>query len=196
MLKPTYTRKAEPIVDAQPGSTLLLHSCCGPCSTIALERLGERFAVTVYFYNPNIHPAAEYQRRLDAQKTVAERLRTRYPLRLIVPDSYNPAPFAAAVKGLEAEPEGGARCAACFTFRLEQTAQRAKAEGFDYFATALSAGPTKDATLLNKIGADLEEAYHISYLPADFKKQGGHQRSVALAKELGLYRQNYCGCML
>ena len=194
MSKQTHNLEAEQITDA-PVERILLHSCCGPCSTIALERLGERFAVTVYFYNPNISPVAEYQRRLDAQKTVVERLRTPYPLRLIVAD-YDPAPFAAAVKGLEAEPEGGARCAACFAQRLEQTAQCAKAEGFDYFTTALSVGPTKDATLLNRIGAGLEETCSIPYFPADFKKQGGYQRSVALSKELGLYRQNYCGCGL
>jgi len=182
------------IAATPPGRTLLLHTCCGPCSTVALERLGEQFAVTLYFYNPNIRPEAEYQRRLETQKLVVEGIRTRYPVTLLaVP--YDPAPFAVATQGLESEPEGGVRCVNCFTFRLEETARLAKERGFDYFATTLTTGPTKDAELLNEVGEAVGARYGVAHLPADFKKQGGHQRSVALSEKLGLYRQRYCGCV-
>jgi len=177
----------------EPGSTLLLHTCCGPCSTVALERLGGHFAITLYFYNPNIHPEAEYERRLETQTLVVEGVKTRYPVTLIAAP-YDPAPFFAATEGLASEPEGGARCVNCFTFRLEETARLAKEQGFDYFTTTLTTGPTKDAELLNGIGEALAVRYGVCHLSADFKKQGGHQRSVALSEELGLYRQKYCGC--
>jgi len=169
--------------------TLLLHTCCSPYSTAVSERLETHFAVTLYFYNPNIHPEAEYEQRLEAQRTVAEHFQA--PL---IAAPYDPAPFAAIAAGLDAEPEGGARCTRCFTLRLEETARLAKAEGFDTFTTTLSVRPRKDAARLNEIGMDAGAKYGIPYHSADFKKQGGYQRSVALAKELGLYRQNYCGC--
>ena len=168
---------------------LLLHTCCGPCSTAVLERLKDEFDITLFFYNPNILPEAEYQRRLKAQEAAARWV----DVSLIAPP-YDSARFFAVTAGLEAELEGGARCARCFAFRLEETARRAKAGGFDCFATTLSIGPTKDAALLNQIGTAVSQQYGVPYLPADFKKQGGYQRSVALSKELGLYRQNYCGC--
>jgi len=182
------------IAAARPGSTLLLHSCCGPCSAAVLERLGEHFAVTLYFYNPNIHPEAEYQKRLEAQKTVLERMTPRYPAKLLAAP-YDPQPFAAVTAGLEREPEGGARCTRCFFLRLEETAKLAHAQGFDYFTTTLTVSPHKDPERLNETGSRLGEEYHVAYLPADFKKKGGYQRSVELAKAWGLYRQNYCGCL-
>ena len=194
MIKADYNLAMErQIAVMEPGRTLLLHSCCGPCSTAVLERLGDHFSITLFFYNPNICPAAEYERRLEAQQTVIERLRLRYPASLIAAP-YDPAPFAAIAAGLEAEPEGGTRCMRCFTLRLEETARVAKADGFNYFATTLSVSPHKNAGQLNEIGMALGEAYGVLYLPADFKKKGGYQRSVALAGELGLYRQSYCGC--
>jgi len=158
-----------------------------------LEGLGERFAVTLYFYNPNILPEAEYQRRLEAQKTVVERSAPSYPITLRSA-LYDPLPFLRVREGLEAIPEGGERCGRCFLLRLEATAQLAKAEGFDYFTTTLSVSPHKDAERLNEIGTSLGEAYGVVYLPADFKKKGGYQRSVALSQAWGLYRQSYCGC--
>ena len=194
MAKVDYNREMEQqIAAARPGGTLLLHSCCGPCATAVLERLGEHFAVTLYFYNPNIHPEAEYERRLEAQRAVVEQIQTRYPSALLVAP-YDPAPFLAATAGLEAESEGGARCTRCYAFRLEETARLAQERGCDYFTTTLSIGPTKDAERLNEIGAALGKTYGVSYLPADFKKKGGFQRSVALSEELGIYRQTYCGC--
>ena len=181
------------IAAARPGSALLLHSCCGPCSAAVLERLGERFAITLYFYNPNIRPEAEYRRRLEAQKTVLERTRLRYPTKLLTAP-YDPQAFGAVEAGLEAEPEGGVRCTRCFLLRLEETARLAKVQNFDYFATTLSISPHKDAKRLNEIGAGLAETYGLPYLTADFKKKGGYQRSMELAREWGLYRQSYCGC--
>jgi len=188
-----YEEMEQMIATTQPGSTLLLHSCCGPCSTGALERLGGHFAVTLYFYNPNILPEDEYQRRVETQKLVVEGIPTRYPVTLLE-GPYDVAAFVAATRGLEAEPEGGARCVNCFTFRLEEAARLAQQQGFDYFGTTLTTGPMKDAELLNGIGEAVSVRYGVAHLPADFKKVGGHQRSVALSEELGLYRQRYCGC--
>jgi len=194
MTRHYYNQQCEAQIAAAPlGSRLLLHSCCGPCSTAVLEQLGEHFAVTLYFYNPNILPTDEYQNRLDAQRTVVDRLATRYPVQWIaVP--YNPAPFRSAIEGLEAEPEGGNRCTHCFFLRLAETARLAKEQGFLYFTTTLSVSPRKDANRLNEIGMALGETYGLSYLAADFKKKGGYQRSIELAKTLQLYRQTYCGC--
>jgi len=188
-----YNRDMERQLAAEPGGALLLHSCCGPCSAAVLERLGEHFAVTLFFYNPNVSTEAEYERRLAAQKTVVEQLAVRYPVTLITAP-YDPAPFERIAAGREAEPEGGLRCTHCFTLRLEETAKRAKADGFSVFTTTLSVSPHKDAKRLNEIGLALGEQYQVSYLPADFKKKDGYRRSVAIAEKLGLYRQSYCGC--
>jgi len=172
---------------------ILLHSCCGPCSTAVLERLAAQCPVTVFFYNPNLYPEAEYDKRLESQEKAVARLSTAYPVTLIVPP-YDPAPFEAIAAGLEDQPEGGLRCTHCFTLRLEETARLARAENYTQFATTLSVSPHKDAALLNEIGGALGEKYGASYLVSDFKKQDGYRRSVELARELGLYRQRYCGC--
>ena len=194
MPTPNYKQQTDhQIAAGPPGSTLLLHSCCGPCSTAVLERLGEHFAVTAFFYNPNILPEEEYERRLEAQKTVIERLTTCYPITLRTAP-YDPAQFRAIAAGMERAPEGGTRCARCFRFRLEETARLAKAENFDFFTTTLSVSPRKDARVLNEIGTAVSAAHGVPYLIADFKKDGGHPRSVELAKAFGIYRQNYCGC--
>jgi len=169
---------------------LLLHTCCGPCSTAVLEQVIPDYDVTLYFCNPNLDSETEFARRLVAQETVAEHLGV--PL-LVEP--YDPQVFSAHTIGLAAEPEGGARCRHCFTIRLEDTAKLAKARGFSVFGTTLSVSPHKDANLLNEIGADLGAQHDVPYLVADFKKNEGYRRSVAIARELGLYRQNYCGCL-
>ncbi|MCL2588491.1 MAG: epoxyqueuosine reductase QueH [Oscillospiraceae bacterium] len=170
---------------------LLLHTCCGPCSTAVIEQLKDAYDITLYFYNPNICLPDEYQRRLEAQETVAAW--ANVPL---IAAPYDPWPFLAFANDLEEEPEGGLRCSYCFALRLEETAARAKDQGFDCFTTTLSIGPTKNAELLNELGADWGKTFEITYLPANFKKQGGYQRSVELSKELALYRQSYCGCVL
>ena len=169
--------------------SLLLHTCCGPCSTSVLERLADDFCVTLYFYNPNLDSEVEHTRRLAAQQAVSDRLGTE-----LIISSYTPAAFKAVTTGLEAEPEGGVRCARCFALRLGETAKCAKEKDFDYFTTSLSVSPHKNADLLNEVGAQIGAQVDVAYLAADFKKQNGYRRSVALAKAFGLYRQNYCGC--
>ena len=172
---------------------LLLHSCCGPCSSYVLECLCAHFRVTIDYYNPNIYPAAEFDKRLAEQT----RLLSEMPLPTAVellPRTYDEREFLGAVKGLEDEPEGGGRCAVCYRLRLEHTAKLAAEQGFDYFTTTLTVSPYKHADVLNAIGGELAETYGVPYLFSDFKKKDGYKRSCALAAEYGLYRQDYCGC--
>ncbi len=175
------------------GTPLLLHACCAPCSSAVLERLSAKFDVTVLYYNPNIRPLAEYTRRAGEFDKLLERgFRFRF-----VEGNYDAAAFSQAAKGLEGEPEGGPRCGACFALRLCETAHKAAALGIEWFATTLSVSPHKNAAALNLAGEAAAMATGgVRYLPADFKKRGGYARSVELSRELGLYRQEYCGCML
>ena len=168
---------------------LLLHSCCGPCSSYVLEYLTRYFDVTVLYYNPNIQPEAEYEKRLYYQREVLKRV----PAGLMA-CAYDGAAFASAVRGLEREPEGGARCTACFALRLEETAKRAAEAGFAWYCTTLTVSPHKDAERINRLGAEMGEKYGVRWLPSDFKKRDGYLRSIRLAEEYGLYRQDWCGC--
>ena len=172
---------------------LLLHSCCGPCSSYVLEYLSKYFDITVFFYNPNISPKEEYLKRVEAQRRIVEMMPFTNPVKLIVCD-YNESEFYNAVKGFESYPEGGARCPLCFTLRLGKTAEAARDMKFDYFATTLTVSPHKNAELINAIGSKLSEEYGVKYLPSDFKKREGYKRSIELSKEYDLYRQDYCGC--
>ena len=169
---------------------LLLHACCGPCCTYAAESLREFFDITIFYFNPNTHPEAEYRKRLEALKKLAE----HFSLPLLEGD-YEPQEFFSRVKGMEQLPEGGERCAECFRIRLEETAKKAKEFGFDFFCSTLSVSPHKNASLINEIGETLAEKYGVPHLPNDFKKKNGFFRSTELSKELGLYRQDYCGCV-
>jgi predicted adenine nucleotide alpha hydrolase (AANH) superfamily ATPase len=173
---------------------LLLHVCCAPCSSYCLEYLSHYFDITVYYYNPNISIAEEYAYRLSEEKRFIAQKEFPRPVR-IAESEYNPADFFAAVKGLEREPEGGKRCAACFRLRLAATAQKAAAEGYDYFTTTLTISPLKNARLLNDIGAEAAKACGATWLYSDFKKKEGYKRSIELSREYELYRQNYCGCV-
>ena len=168
---------------------LLLHSCCAPCSSACLERIKDYFDITVFYYNPNLDSAEEFSLRANEQ----ERLCAELKVKCVIVD-YNADEFLSAAKGLESEREGGARCAECFNLRLSKTAVFAKENGFEYFATTLTVSPLKNAKLLNEIGEKLAEKYGVKYLPTDFKKRGGYQRSIELSREYNLYRQNYCGC--
>ena len=173
--------------------SLLLHACCAPCSSYCLEYLNRYFQITVFFYNPNIDDAAEYAHR----KAELLRLIRKMPLERevsVLEAPYDSSVFLQIAKGLEQEKEGGARCKRCFALRLEETAKTAAAGGFDYFTTTLTISPLKNAALLNEIGQAAAEKYQVSFLPSDFKKNNGYLRSIALSKEYGLYRQNYCGC--
>ena len=171
---------------------LLLHSCCGPCSSAVLERLVEEYDVTVLYYNPNIQPQAEYEKRKAEQlRLIAE----VYPQVGVLDCDYCANDYITAVRGLEKEKEGGARCKVCFELRLRYCAQKAKQNNFDIFATTLSVSPYKNAELINQIGLNLQSEIGINYLVSDFKKKNGYLRSIELAKKYNLYRQNYCGCM-
>ena len=169
--------------------TLLLQSCCGPCSSYVLEYLTQYFDVTVLYYNPNIQPEAEYEKRLFYQREVLKHI----PAKLMECD-YDGDAFEKVAAGYEAEPEGGAHCTRCFLLRLEETARRAAAHHFDFFCTTLTVSPHKDAERINRIGADLGKTYGVRWLPSDFKKRNGYLRSIQRAKEFGLYRQDWCGC--
>ena len=170
---------------------LLLHSCCGPCSSYVLEYLTRYFEVFLSYYNPNIQPRAEYDLRLENQLKVLERI----PGVTLVPCGYDGGAYDEAVRGLEDEPEGGARCTECFKLRLDFAAREAKRLGCDYFATTLTVSPHKDAQRINAIGEALAGKYGVKWLPGDFKKRDGYKRSIELSREFGLYRQNYCGCL-
>ena len=170
---------------------LLLHSCCGPCSSYVLEYLTRYFEVFLSYYNPNIQPRAEYDLRLENQLKVLGRI----PGVTLVPCGYDGGAYDEAVRGLEDEPEGGARCTECFKLRLDFAAREAKRLGCDYFATTLTVSPHKDAQRINAIGEALAGKYGVKWLPGDFKKRDGYKRSIELSREFGLYRQDYCGCL-
>ncbi len=186
--------------DAPDGAkpSILLHSCCGPCSTAVMERLADRYQVTLYFYNPNITDREEYRKRLQAQREAVEKFNRTRPendrIRL-AEGPYDPAVFFGAVRGYEQEPENGSRCDICFRLRLEKTALEAEEGGFDEFATTLSVSPHKNTARINAAGYDLEKNVTPAFLDESFKKKDGFRRSVELSKEYGIYRQNYCGCV-
>jgi hypothetical protein len=169
---------------------LLLHSCCGPCSSYVLEYLTRYFDLTLLYYNPNIQPEAEYEKRLYWQRETLK----HYPGVAVLECEYDGAAFEEIAAGYETEPEGGERCTRCFLLRLEETASRARAGGFDFFCTTLTVSSRKDAARLNRIGAALGERYGVRWLPSDFKKRDGNLRSIRLAEQFGLYRQEWCGC--
>ena len=169
---------------------LLLHSCCAPCSSHCLSELSPQIGVTVLYYNPNLDCAEEYEKRKREQI----RFLRETGLADFLDCDYAPEDYISAVRGLEEEKEGGARCAVCFRLRLDRTAREAKARGFDYFATTLTVSPLKNAKLINEIGFAVAEEVGVPYLPSDFKKRGGYLHSVRLSEEYGLYRQDYCGC--
>lgn len=177
--------------------SLFLHSCCAPCSSYCLEYLSDHFEITVFYYNPNIFPDTEYEDRVNEQERLIRELNeagVKHPIRL-VKGEFRPEVFYEAVKGLEKEPEGGARCTECFKLRLEESAKLAKEGNYDYFTTTLTISPLKDAERLNRIGEEMGEKYGVKFLNSDFKKKNGYKRSTELSKEHDLYRQNYCGCV-
>ena len=186
---------------------LFLHSCCAPCSSYVLEYLSRYFEITIFYYNPNISPGEDYEKRVREQKRLIRELSVHqqaalnqgkcdnfYPVHMVA-GPYEPQRFYEMAKGLEQEPEGGMRCKKCYRLRLEEAARLAAEGGYDYFTTTLSISPLKNAQWLNEIGEELEAIYSVRHLPSDFKKRNGYQRSVELSKEYGLYRQDYCGCV-
>ncbi|MBR5961779.1 MAG: epoxyqueuosine reductase QueH [Clostridia bacterium] len=193
MEKRNYQREMEAEIARLEGRKpmLLLHSCCGPCSSAVLERLTEHFQVTLLYYNPNIEPEEEYLHRLSEQKRLLTLLPGEIPM---LPCDYDHDAFEAFAPALADAPEGGERCLACFAMRLNYTAEQAKAHGFEYFTTTLSVSPHKNADNVNRIGEDAGERYGVKYLFADFKKKNGYLRSLELSRQYELYRQDYCGC--
>lgn len=180
----------EQIKKIEKGTKLLLHSCCAPCSSTCLERLKEHFQVTVLYYNPNIDEEEEYEKR----KAEQIRFLKETGWADFLDCDHDAEAFEKMAKGLEEEPELGKRCYRCYTLRLEKTAQVAKENGFEYFATTLTLSPYKNADWLNEIGEELGGRYALNYLYTDFKKKGGYYRSTELSREYGLYRQDFCGC--
>jgi len=177
--------------------SLLLHSCCAPCSSYTLEYLCKYFRVTVLYFNPNIMRATEYEKRVKEQERLISALNEKdETINKIsfMAGRYEPREFVSAVKGMEEEPEGGKRCWVCYGLRLEEAVKIAKEGGYDYFCTTLSISPLKHADWLNEIGEEMAEKYGVKWLPSDFKKKGGYKRSIELSKEYDLYRQNFCGC--
>lgn len=173
---------------------LLIHSCCAPCSSYVLEYLSDFFAITVYYYNPNIYPESEYYKRVKEQERLIKSMPLKNPV-LFVEGEYEPQKYYDLVKGHENDPEGGDRCAICYRMRLEEAAKTARQGGYDYFTTTLTVSPYKNAEKINKIGSEAAEIYGVRFLPSDFKKRNGYKRSIELSGEYGLYRQDYCGCV-
>lgn len=173
---------------------VLLHSCCGPCSSAVLERLVEYFNVTVLYYNPNIEPKEEYEKRKKVQIKLINELNNLYNINFMDCD-YQNKDFKTAIRGLEEEPEGGARCPVCFKLRLYKTAELAIKNNFDYFGTTLTVSPHKNSQIINKIGEFISNELNIKYLFSDFKKHAGYLRSIELSRKYDLYRQDYCGCL-
>ena len=186
-------KKLVEITSEQETPNLLLHACCAPCSSYVLEYLAQFFRITVFFYNPNISPQEEFDKRvLELERFITE-FPVVHPVQLEVGE-YHPEVFLNMAKGLEQEPEGGSRCYRCYEQRLEETAKKCRKEGYDYFTTTLSISPYKNAQWLNEIGERMADRYGIAYLVSDFKKKNGYRRSIELSQEYQLYRQDYCGC--
>ncbi len=189
-MKENYDKKMQAQMAAAKGATLLLHSCCAPCSSACLERLKDTFHVTVLYYNPNIDEKAEYEKRKAEQIRLLEETGWAEFLDC----DHDGEAFERIAKGLEEEPERGKRCYACYALRMFKTAEVAAANGYEYFATTLTLSPHKNAEWLNELGEKAGGKYGTKYLFSDFKKGGGYYRSIALSKEFDLYRQDFCGC--
>ncbi len=198
MEKINYDRKMCEIIkkkeEKQEVPTLLLHTCCAPCSTAVISRLANHFKITVFYYNPNISPEEEYIKRKEEQKRFLKEFKTKYPVSFFDCD-YDFGSFEEIAKGLEKEKEGGKRCFLCYELRLRKTAQMARKNHFDYFGTSLTVSPYKNAQKINEIGKNLEEEFLVSFLYSDFKKKDGYKQSIEFSKEYQLYRQDYCGCI-
>ena len=196
--KPNYQKELDRILKElerrREVPSLLLHSCCAPCSSYVLEYLTRYFRITVFYYNPNIWPEEEYRKRVEEQKRLLREMPQEHPVNF-EEGVYEPERFFTMAKGLEQVPEGGERCFRCYELRLREAARAARRLGLDWFTTTLSISPLKNAAKLNEIGQAAAQKEGVLYLPSDFKKRNGYKRSVELSAEYGLYRQNYCGCI-
>ena len=190
-----YQKELDRIIQKRGQKTprVLLHSCCGPCSSAVLEYITQYFDVTLLWYNPNLYPKEEFDRRFKTQVELIEKMGLADKVDILA-EPWKSEDYYRRVKGLENEPEGGKRCAECFRLRLLETARLAKHYGYDYFCTTLTLSRHKDAVLINTIGEEIAKAVGVSWLPSDFKKRNGENRSIELSEQYGLYRQLYCGC--
>lgn len=197
MNRENFFRKFDKIVgqfgDSKPG--ILLHSCCGPCSSSVLELLSKYFDVTVLWYNPNLYPEAEYDKRLETQKQLIDAIAEDGVQAKLLVEPWRSEDYFSRIKGLENEPEEGRRCLECFKIRLEETARIASERGFEWFCTTLTVSSRKDGVAINAIGREAEAKYGVKWLPSEFKKREGNHRSIILSEKYGLYRQEYCGCV-
>ena len=176
--------------------TLLLHSCCGPCSTQVIDFLKDYFKITIYYYNPNIEPFEEYEKRKKEQIRFINEFNQQNDYQINYLDcDYANQDFKKIAMGLEKEKEGGARCSKCFYLRLKKTAEEAKKQSFEYFGTTLTVSPHKNSQVINKIGEKIALEEQIPFIYGDFKKHNGYQKSIIFSKEYNLYRQDYCGCL-
>lgn len=198
MNKPDYIGMLDAIIEGNKKAgtvpRVLLHSCCAPCSSYCVQVLSEAFYVTVFYYNPNIYPDEEYEHRVREQERFLSEFPTKHPVAFIEGDFEKDRFYNEVAKGLESEPERGARCVKCFELRLGETAKLAAREHFDFFCTTLTISPQKDPVLLNTIGNRLGQEYGVPFLPSEFRKREGYKRSTEISREYGMYRQDYCGC--
>ena len=194
-MKSNYQKELDEVIAKQAGARprVLLHSCCGPCSSSVLETLTKSFDITLLWYNPNIYPEAEFQKRLETQAQLVEAAGLKDKVQMLTLP-WGSETYYRRIKGLEEEPEHGSRCTECFCLRLEETARLAAARGYDYFCTTLTLSRHKNAQLINSLGEKIGQAAGVKWLPSDFKKRGGELRSMQLSRQYGLYRQDYCGC--
>ncbi|HIV25118.1 MAG TPA: epoxyqueuosine reductase QueH [Candidatus Scatomonas pullistercoris] len=197
-MKRNYQKELDKILEGISGEgrtpSLLLHSCCAPCSSYVLEYLSRYFRITVFYYNPNIYPEEEYRHRVEEQKRLIGRMPLDHPVDF-AEGPFNCGRFYEKVRGTEDIPEGGERCFRCYELRLREAGKKAAELHCDYFTTTLSISPLKNAEKLNEIGIRLGEEFQVPYLVSDFKKRDGYKRSIELSAEYGLYRQDYCGCV-
>ena len=196
MNKINYQKELDKIIENNKENkpSLMLHSCCAPCSSYVLEYLSKYFDITVFYFNPNISPESEYIKRVNEVKRLIEEMPDCEDVKFLE-GRYNPNEFYDCAKGLEDAPEGGERCLKCFRLRLRETANAAAKAGSEYVCTTLTISPLKNADNLNKIGKEECEKLGLKWLPSDFKKKNGYKRSIELSNEYDLFRQNYCGCV-
>ncbi len=185
-----YNEEMKKILKENKDAKVLLHSCCGPCSTSVIERLYLKTDLTVVFYNPNIEPVEEYNLRKKEQIKILDEYNIKY-----IDSDYENNLFREKIKGLEEEPERGLRCTICFSLRLNKVADIAIKNNFDFFATTLTLSPYKNAKLINELGLTISKTKNIPFLVSDFKKEEGYKRSIELSKKYNIYRQDYCGCL-
>ena len=193
-MKTNYNLKMNDIISSLKSvPKILLHSCCGPCSTECITRLTKYFDITVLYYNPNIEPQEEYEKRKQEQIRFIKEFKPINKLDFMDCD-YDNASFERMTEGLEKEPEGGKRCHKCYELRLKKTANIAKDKGYNFFGTTLTVSPYKNSQIINEIGQKISKETNVEFLYSDFKKEDGYKKSIELSKEYNLYRQNYCGC--